>query len=528
MFDALGPAPNGQSWEFGNSLFGGSDVDAVRQRLRLLAESSTLFSCWVIGFLDVTTGIHAAMAAWIQGPSLHKLGLVPRDFLKTSVWTIADTIRLLSCDPEARILIRNEIEGNAKKFLYRVRRVPEACQLWQWLFPDRLPDFQTKWNEEGLLFPRAGDYPEMTVEAIGVGGASTSRHFTRIKNDDLIGKEASRSPAKMTEAVEDYLLSDHLLVDPNIHRIDTYGTRWTAKDLYQRMLTTEDDLDLFHTGPTFPDGSALWPERFSLPTLDALRKRIGARNYSLQVLNEEPAEGFHELSTADLNSYARGTDALGRRFVILHTPTGQKRTVYLHDMFVFQVLDPNISKDSQSSRSASLVVGLAKPVTPMDHFAIVLLAANAKATSPKGALELARADYLFWNPLLFAIETVGAFEAYKQWLTTTYPDMMVKGVKPDHGASKLARIRGVVPYGENGHLYVHPSMTDFIEEWETFPTGYLDLLDALAYVPYIWTIPTYDSPSPNYRDPVRSLIGEEDDDQVVAEDGRGKNALTGY
>jgi len=53
-------------------------------------------------------------------------------------------------------------------------------------------------------------------------------------------------------------------------------------------------------------------------------------------------------------------------------------------------------------------------------------------------------------------------------------------------------------------------------------------LDALAYVPYIWTIPTYDSPSPNYRDPVRAMIGEDDEENVVEESGRGRNALTGY
>jgi hypothetical protein len=37
---------------------------------------------------------------------------------------------------------------------------------------------------------------------IGVGGAITGFHFTRIKGDDLIGIEAARSPAKMKEAID--------------------------------------------------------------------------------------------------------------------------------------------------------------------------------------------------------------------------------------------------------------------------------------------------------------------------------------
>jgi hypothetical protein len=525
----VGPIKNNNVWEFGDELVGGTDVDAVRSRYRYLALNSTLFMCWVIGFLDITTKIHAAMAAFIQRPSLTKLGLVPRDFLKTSIWTIADTIRLVSAFPDERILIRNEVEANAKKFLYRIRRVPEACSLWQWLFPDRMPQFTDRWNQDGLLFPRDGDYPELSVEAIGVGGASTSRHYTRIKEDDMIGKEAAKSPATMQVAKDDHALAMHLLVDPSVSRIDTYGTRWALHDLYQDMVEQETDLDIFHCGPTYPDGRPLWPERFSLPVLEKMRKKIGSYRYSLQILNESPKEGFNELSTADLNSYSRHTDHHGRRYFILNTPTGTKRAVYLHDLFIFQVLDPNISKTSQSSRSASVTVGLSRPFSRMDHFSIIILSAIAKATSPQGALELAHSEYVFWNPILFGIETVAAQEALKQWILSIYPDMFVKGLKPDHGAGKLARIRAFTPFGENGHIYIHPSMTQFIEEWESFPTGqYMDLLDACAYLPYIWTIPTFDTPSPNYRDPVNTLLGQDDEDLLVTEQNGGRNKLTGY
>lgn len=524
-----GPHKEGSTWNFGDDLFGGADVDAVRQRLRSLCSASTLFCSWLIGFNDVTTGIHAAMAAWIQRPSLRKLGLVPRDFLKTSIWTVADSIRLISTHPEERILIRNEIEANAKKFLYRIRRVPEACLLWQFLFADRMPDFSTKWSEDGLLFPRQGDYPELSVEAIGVGSASTSRHYTRIKEDDMIGKESARSAVAMQEAKDDHTLATHLLVDPATSRLDTYGTRWAPHDLYQDMLEQASDLDVFHCGPTFPDGQALWPERFPLPVLDRIRKEIGSRNYSLQMLNESPREGFFELSAADLNTYSRSTDNLGRRFFILHHPDSTTSTVFLHDLFIFQVLDPNISRNSQSSRSANVVVGLARPRSPMDHFSIIVLSAIAKPTTPQGALELAREQYVFWNPIMFAIETVAAQESMKQWLLATYPDMMVKGVKPDHGASKLARIRAFTPFGENGHIYVHPSMTDLLDEWESFPTSYMDLLDALAYLPYIWSIPTHDTPPPLQRDPLRSMLGEEDEDLISdPQSGYGRNSLTGY
>lgn len=529
--DQIGPYKNGSVWEFQNAVAMGREGDAVRQRLRTLASNHTLFMGWTIGFLDITTGIHAAMANWIQRPSLFKLGLVPRDFLKTSLWTVADSVRLISTNPEERILIRNEIHENARKFLYRIRRVPEACTLWQWLFPERMPTFDEGWHQDALLFPRAGDYPELSIEVIGVGGASTSRHYTRIKDDDLIGKEAARSKATMQMAKDDHALATHLLVDPATSRLDTYGTRWAPRDLYVDMMKDEVDLDVFHCGPTDKQGMPLFPSRFPLETLAHIKSRIGNRRYTLQMLNETPPEGAAELSLGDLNYYSRSTDQYGRKFFLLHHPDGTEEMVWLRDLFIYQTLDPNVSPDSKGSRSASVVVGLAKPRNKFSHFSILILSATAKATTPKGAIELAHHEYQFWNPLLFGVEIVAAQVALKEWMLSMYPEMFIKGLKPDHGAAKLARIRAFTPYGENGHIFVHPSLTDFLEEWEEFPTGFMDLLDALSYMPYIWTIPGFDTPSPASWDRTRALIGI--DDPMVEEDEDrprydGRSPITGY
>ena len=473
------------------------------------------------------------MAAWIQRPTLFKLGLVPRDFLKTSLWTVADTVRLVTTCPEERILIRNEIHENARKFLYRIRRVPEACLLWQWLFPERMPDFDDNWHQDGLLFPRQGDYPELSIEVIGVGGASTSRHYTRIKDDDLIGKEAARSKATMQMAKDDHALATHLLVDPATSRLDTYGTRWAPHDLYVDMMREEEELDIFHCGPTDKYGNSLFPSRFPLEALARIKRRIGSRRYALQMLNESPREGATELSAADLNYYSRSTDQYGRKFFVLHHPDGTEETVWFKDLFIYQTLDPNVSPDSKTSRSASVVIGLARPRTAFAHFSILLLSAVAKATTPKGAIELAHHEYQFWKPLMFGIEIVAAQFALKEWMLSAYPEMMIKGLRPDRGAAKLARIRAFTPYGENGHIFIHPSLTDFVEEWEDFPNGTLDILDALAYMPYLWTIPTFGCDTPASWQPKNALVGI--GDQVIEDEDRlpdrahdGRNAITGY
>src|SRR5258706_14376433 len=73
--------------------------EEVRARLRERASRSTYFMAKaVMGFRDIVPGLHGDMCAFIEHPSNRKLGLVPRDHLKTSIWTIADTVRRIGAD----------------------------------------------------------------------------------------------------------------------------------------------------------------------------------------------------------------------------------------------------------------------------------------------------------------------------------------------------------------------------------------------------------------------------------------------
>jgi len=127
----------------------------------------------IVGFEDLVPGIHGDMCRWIERPTRRKLGLVPRDHLKTSIWTIADTIRRIAVDPNVRMLIGNETATNAAHFLRRIQAVFERASLFRWLFPEIIPEQgKTKWSETEMLVNRSHDYPESTVEAMGVGELS--------------------------------------------------------------------------------------------------------------------------------------------------------------------------------------------------------------------------------------------------------------------------------------------------------------------------------------------------------------------
>ena len=103
----------------------------------------------VVGFYDITPSLHMSMARWIDGPTRRKLGLVPRDHLKTSIWTIANTVKHIAADPNIRILLGNETATNASHFLRRIEAVFERNTLFQWLYPHLVSDsgHRTKWSE---------------------------------------------------------------------------------------------------------------------------------------------------------------------------------------------------------------------------------------------------------------------------------------------------------------------------------------------------------------------------------------------
>src|SRR4029077_2126683 len=111
--------------------------EAVRLSLRRQAQHSTdIMGKGIVGFHDLVPTIHGDMCRWIEGPPRRKLGLGPRDHLKTSIWTIADTVRRIAHNPNIRLLIANETATNSAHFLRRIQAVFERSQLFRWLFPE--------------------------------------------------------------------------------------------------------------------------------------------------------------------------------------------------------------------------------------------------------------------------------------------------------------------------------------------------------------------------------------------------------
>ena len=88
------------------------EEEEIRQSLRDRAKKSTyFFAKAVLGFADLTVHTHGPICRTLDSPSKRKLVVMPRDHLKTSIATIADTLRRIVINPNIRILLGNE-NGN--------------------------------------------------------------------------------------------------------------------------------------------------------------------------------------------------------------------------------------------------------------------------------------------------------------------------------------------------------------------------------------------------------------------------------
>lgn len=489
-----------------------AQTEETRQKIREHALRSTYFlGKAIVGFTDMSPTLHRHMGDWISDGGKRKLGLVPRDHLKTSIWTIADTVRRIAGNPNIRILLGNETATNASHFLRRIEAVFERNGLFQWLFPEVIPDFSKckKWSETEMLVPRTNDYPESTVEAIGVGGAVVSRHFNLIKLDDLVGKEASESADVMLKTIDWYQYCESILESPKDNEIHTYGTRWAYSDLYSWILEHEAQDITTYIRAGIEDGEAIWPERFDIEVYDRLLRKYGSFKFNCQYMNNPVDPEAASFNEKWLRFYRWGGELGGHG--IIETDTGQR--ILVQSLRRFMRIDPAISERPGAARSAIVVDGVAPDGR------VFLLETWAKRCQPFEMI-----DKMFELQDEYDCESVG-FEsiAYQRILKPTIEReaerrgrwVNVIEMRPDSREKKDNRIRGIQPWLERGLVWVRKDMPEFLDEYRSFPVGKtVDVLDAFAYGPHQWSAPL---------DEV-----DEQMEQFKIEVNSGRNATTGY
>lgn len=456
----------------------------------------------ILGYRGLAPHVVGPLANFISYDT-HKvrLSLMPRGHHKTTVATIADSVRVTCADPEnENVLVVNEIHDNAVDIVSEILGHFENNELLGLLFPGIIPDKFSgpgvKWSATrgASLVPRAGK-KDPSFLAAGINTAVTSKHFSRLKLDDLVGFEANKSPAALQYAISWVKNITPLTMGPDDTVIDFVGTRWALNDLYAFIIELYgQSLSMFRRGMT-ENGIAIWPEKFSPETITQLMKTPDV--YYSQYDNDPLSEISLDFDISKLGEWWQEGDSVAYNYLneTVRTP--------IRNLTRLIAIDPN-----SGSKTAKDEVGLT--VTGVDSNDCRLCLEDASDRySPEGVLERTLDLVEKWG-----VGTVGVEKAGQQttefWLrkAARKRGLFVRVVPLTHGnQNKQSRIlKSLQPLVAANQVFLHRSQTALRKQFVGFGSGLDDRIDSFSYQSQLVRAPLHELKRQEGRDAVQKIL----------------------
>jgi hypothetical protein len=462
----------------------------------------------VCGYDDIIESLHGSMCSFLQSPGDRKQVTLPRSYVKTWICSIAfpQWIALPRIEedefpyPKAwedkfwtlgtniRILIASYVISNAEKMIGLTRKTYESNTALQILFPEVIPvNFnKTRWSNESACINRPENFTESTFEAAGIGGASISRHYDIIieddlvyaKKDDLTGKELQPGQEDIDKAIGWHKLSHSLLVPGKHTRIYNIGTRWARHDLVDYIWTREPSYTRFHRGCVDLDEleargdwqlcTPTWEEAYDIKQLKKIYDAQGSWMFSTQYLTIPISPEECLFKKEWLQIYV-GAEEVPKNAKIYTT------------IDLAEWTDPVRKSDCDA-----VIVTCAWD----EHHNMWILHYDKGRFDPSRIIKLMAMHWEKFKPEAIGIESVYyqkalAHFAREYMFEGKVPMMTIRQLKPESGASKEVRIRALEPLASNLAIHCKATHTEFQTEFSEYvPNSRLckkDLLDALAY-----------------------------------------------
>lgn len=454
----------------------------LRESLALKLQNDLYsFSKFVLGYHDMTVRAHGPMCTFLDhNPSLIKACGMPRNTFKSSIGTIARTMQRVVKNPDDTHLIANESATNAQRFLGTIKQHAESNAVFRALWSSVIPKDtrSTVWNNESLRFNRDGVRPEPTVDAIGMTGTYTSRHYDHVNFDDIISEEASKSEKVMRDVTDRARKVRTLFRHPDRSSLTIMFTRWLYGDTYEILFGLfKGNIAKMIRGAIEDDGP-IFPEFLSLETLAQIREELGEYAFSCMYMNSPRNEEVQDFNVQDLRWWKWYDSA--QRWVSLLRPDGAEfRRYHIAQLDITTTVDLASAEKLSDDRNAVTTCG----VTPEGE--ILVLESWARRCSPIELIKQLISTNIRWQPRAFGIEDVAYQKAFKHFLqdyAAQSDEPIYFNVKPIKAIkAKETRIRGLQPFAAVHKLYLSPEQHILRNEMAAFPLGqHDDALDCLS------------------------------------------------
>jgi predicted phage terminase large subunit-like protein len=406
--------------------------------------------------------VHDDLAKFLKyGTSKQKLILLPRNHLKSAIVTQAWTIQQVLTNPNLRVLISCNTWENSRKFL-------GAIQKYLVLSPLNIfyGDFVSPhWNQdECTIRQRKQILVAPSWATTGTEKQQTSQHYDLIVHDDLVDEENSRTP-ELREKTKQVYRNSWDLLEPG-GRMVVMGTRKHQDDLYSEILDQPGwDQMVRQCYTDHTRTSVLFPEKFTLESLDNLRKIKGSYFFAAEYLNNPIDEEAADFKADWIKTYAAGTP---------------------HPSTLYLTCDPALSLSRDADYTAMVVAGqfADKRIRVVDyiHRRMVpsdLVDAIFELVQKWGLHRVGIETFAFQKTLKYEIQR----QQRERGIFFSIDELGKRHTgRGEPILSKEARIRRLQPYFEQGLVEIRSDMQALKDELLAFPRGkHDDLIDAFSY-----------------------------------------------
>jgi predicted phage terminase large subunit-like protein len=171
-------------------------------------------------------------------------------------------------------------------------------------------------------------------------------------------------------------------------------------------------------------------------------------------------------------------------------------------------VDPAISERETAARTAIVVMAM----TPYQKMFLLEYWCGRQGDPFKiiqTYLDMAH----FWQPRCIGIEMVAYQKSLEPYTLKAMAERNewwpIINLKPDRNEKKEQRIMSMQPFFRSGQVYIQRGMSEFIEEYETFPLGRTrDILDAMSYAVRLLT-PQQQSKKPGLDEQLKKLARQD-------------------
>lgn len=418
---------------------------------------------------------HGEMADFMQEKHDLKLMLAPRGHLKSTICTIGYALWRLMDNPDLRILIANYKLDNAKSFMGQAKQYFIQDGKFRFYYEKFIPSLKNaKWNDSQVTIKRYKNLKEASLEATGVGGEITGKHFDLIIYDDIVGPE-NVSTLEQAQKLRNWFNQMQAILEPGGEQV-LVGTRWHYADLYGFLMESMGDgIKVFHKGVYKEDGTPVWPEKFTPAIVQKIRTRMesdpksGRALFVAQYLNQVIDEATASFKRAKMRFFSPGEEPKG--------------------LSVSIAVDPAISEKESADRTAFTVRGV-----DMEGNWWILETIARRGMTPTEIVNMLFTLYERYNEK-YSVDAIGVeAQSYQKSLIFSLQDEMKKRncyfnlvELGNWRQSKELRIKSLIPRYDNGAiLFRRPGTGDdseiLTDELLRFPkSAHDDCADSLSF-----------------------------------------------